>query len=43
MGAQLAAAQLREAKVRRDMEEIHRIFEDLSARVKQDKEVAARV
>ena len=43
MGAQLAAAQQWEAEARRDMEEIHGMFEDLLARVKQDKEVAARV
>ena len=40
---QLAAAQQREAEARRDAEEIHGMFEDLSARVKQDKEEAARV
>ena len=40
---QLAAAQQREAKARRDTEEIHGIFEDLSARVKLDGEEAARI
>ena len=43
MGTQLTAAQQPEAEVRRDMEEIHGMFEDLSVRVKQDKEVATRV
>ena len=43
VGAQLAAAQLWEAKARRDVEEIHGMFEDLSARVKQDEEAATRV
>ena len=43
LGAQLAAAQLWEAKARRDMEEIHGMFEDLSARVKMDEEAAARI
>ena len=43
MGAQLAATQQREAKARRDAEEIHGMFEDLSARVKLDEEVAAMV
>ena len=43
VGEQLAAAQQREAKARRDVEEIHGMFQDLSARVKEDKEVAARV
>ena len=40
---QLAAAQQREAEARRDTEEIHGMFEDLSARVKRDEEAAARV
>ena len=40
---QLAAAQQWEAEARRDAEEIHMMFEDLSARVKQDEEAAARV
>ena len=43
VGAQLAAAQQREAKARRDVEEIHGMFEDLSVRVWQDEEAAARV
>ena len=43
MGAQLAATQQWEAEARRDTEEIHGMFEDLSARVKQDKEAAAKV
>lgn len=41
--AQLAATQQREAEACRDMEEIHGMFEDLSARVRQDEEAAARV
>ena len=43
MGAQLAATWQREAEVRRDTEEIHGMFEDLSMRVKLDEEVAARI
>ena len=43
MCAQLAAAQQREAKARRDMEGIHGIFQDLSVRVQQDEEEATRV
>ena len=43
MGTQLAAAQQREAELHRDTDEIHGMFEDLSARVKQDEEAAARV
>ena len=43
VGAQLAAAQQREAKTHWDAEVIHGMFEDLSARVKQDEEAAARV
>ena len=43
VGTQLAAAQQREAEARWDAEEIHGMFEDLSARVKQDEEAAARV
>ena len=43
MGAQLAVAQQREAKARRDTEEIHGMFEDLSARVKLDEEAATRI
>ena len=40
---QLAAAQQREAKARRDMEVVHGMFEDLSSRVKLDGEEAARI
>ena len=43
MGAQLAAAQQREAEARRDAEEIHGMFEDLSVRVNLDEEAAARI
>ena len=43
MGAQLAAAQQLEAEARRDAEEIHGMFEDLSARVKLEEEAAARI
>ena len=43
MGAQLAAAQQREAEARRDAEEIHGMFEDLSAKVKLVGEEAARI
>ena len=43
MGAQLAAAQQREAEARRDAEEFHGMFEDLSARVKVDEEETARL
>ena len=43
VGSQLAAAQQWQAVARRDAEEIHGMFEDLSARVKQGEEVAARV
>ena len=43
MGAQLAAAQQREAEARRDAEEIHGMFEDLSVRAKLDEEAAARI
>ena len=43
MGAQLAAAQQHEAEARRDMEEFHGMFEDLSRRVKLDKEATARL
>ena len=43
MGAQLAAAQQREAEARRDAEEVHGMFEDLSARVKLDEEAATRI
>ena len=41
--AQLAAAQQRETEVRRDAEEIHGMFEDLSVRVKLDEEAVAWV
>jgi len=40
---QLAAAQQQEAEARRDVEEAHGMFEDLSARVKLDEEDAARL
>ena len=43
LSAQLAAAQQRETEARRDTEEIHGMFEDLSARVKQDEEATAKV
>ena len=43
MGAQLAAAQQREDEARRDTEEAHGMFEDLSARVKLDREEVARL
>ena len=43
MGAQLAAAQQQEAEARRDAEEFHGMFEDLSARVKVDEEDTARL
>ena len=43
VSAQLAAAQQREAKACRDAEEVHGIFQDLSARVQRDKVAAARV
>ena len=43
LSAQLAAAQQWETKARRDTEEIHGMFEDLSARVKLDKEAAAMI
>ena len=43
MGTQLAAAQQREAEARRDTEEFHGMFEDLSARVKLDEEEASRI
>ena len=43
MGAQLAVAQQREAEARRDVEEAHGMFEDLSVRVKLDEEDAARL
>ena len=43
MGAHLAAAQQREAEVHRDAEEIHEMFEDLSAKVKLDEEEATKI
>ena len=43
VSAQLATAQQREAKARRDTEEIHGMFQDLSVRVQQDEEATARV
>ena len=43
VGAQLGAAQQREAEARQDAEEIHGMFQDLSVRMQQDKEATARV
>ena len=43
MSAQLAATQQWEAETCRDTEEIHGMFQDLSVRVQQDKEVAIGV
>ena len=43
VGAQLAAAQQREAEAHQDVEEAHGMFEDLSARVKLDEEAAAKI
>ena len=43
MGAQLATAQQRETEARRDTEEIHGMFVDLSVRVKLEEEAAARI
>ena len=43
MGTQLATAQQWEAEARRDTEEFHGMFEDLSARVKLDEEAATRL
>jgi hypothetical protein len=43
VGTQLAATQQWEAEVRRDAEEAHGMFKDLSARVKLDEEDAARL
>ena len=40
---QLATAQQQEAKACQDAEEIHGMFEDLSARVKLDEEEASRI
>jgi len=41
--AQLAATQQREAEARQDAEDVHGMFQDLSVRVQQDEEEAARV
>ena len=43
MSEQFAIAQQREAEARRDTEEFHGMFEDLSARMKVDKETTARL
>ena len=43
LSAQLAAAQQWETEARRDAEEIHGMFEDLSVRVKLDEEADARI
>ena len=43
VSAQLAVAQQREVKARRDMEEVHGMFQDLLTRVQRDEEVAATV
>ena len=43
MGAQLAAAQQQEAEAHWDAEDIHVMYEDLSARVKLDEEEAAQI
>ena len=43
LSVQLAATQQRETEARRDVDEIHGMFEDLSARVKQDEEATVRV
>jgi len=43
VSAQLAAAQQREAEARRDAEEVHGMFQDLSVKVQQDEEAAASV
>ena len=40
---QLTIAQQQEPEACRDTEEIHGMFEDLSARVKLDEEAAARI
>jgi len=40
VSAQLAIAKQREAEARRDAEEIHGMFQDLSARVQENEEVA---
>jgi len=41
--AQLAATQQWEAEARQDAEDVHGMFQDLSVRVQQDEEEAARV
>ena len=43
MSTQLAVIQWWEAEARRDMEEFHVMFEDLSARTKLDEEEIARL
>ena len=43
LSAQLTAAQQWETEAHWDAEEIHGMFEDLPARVKQDEEAAARI
>ena len=43
VGALLAAAQQWEAEARRDTEEIHGMFQDLSARVQKDEEAVTEV
>ena len=43
MSAQLAVVQRREAEARRDTEEFHGMFEDLSMRTKLDEEEIARL
>ena len=43
MSAQLAIAQQREAEARRDAEEFHGMFEDLSTRMKVDEEATVRL
>ena len=43
MSTQLAVAQQREAEARRDAEEFHGMFGDLSVRMKVDEEVTARL
>ena len=43
MGTQLATAKQREVEARRDTEEIHGMFEDLSVRVKLDEEAVTRI
>ena len=43
MSTQLAVAQQREAEARRDAEEFHGMFGDLSVRMKVDEEATARL